>query len=74
MKFKVCKNLEYVQGHLTSGHGTVIIEAESEEEALKLAEKAFEDDNYEVEVDSYEIEDHSDFYGEAYFDDIDFED
>ena len=66
MKFKVCKNLDYVQGHLRYGHGTVIVEAESKEEALKLAEKAFEDDNYEVEVDSYEIEDHGDFYGEAY--------
>lgn len=74
MKFKVCKNLEYVQGHLRSGHGTVIVKAESKEEALKLAEKAFENDNYEVEVDSYEIEDCGDFYGEAYFDDVDFED
>ena len=66
MEFKVCKNLDYVQGHLRYGHGTITIEAESEEEALKLAEKAFEDDNYEVEVDSYEIEDYGDFYGEAY--------
>lgn len=66
MEFKVCKNLDYVQGHLRYGHGTVTIEAENEEEALKLAEKAFEDDNYEVEVDSYEIEDYGDFYGEAY--------
>lgn len=74
MKFKVCKNLEYVQGHLRYGHGSVIVEAESKEEALKLAEKAFEDDNYEVEVDSYEIEDCGDFCGEAYFDDVDFED
>lgn len=74
MKFKVCKNLEYVQGHLRSGHGTVIVEAESKEEALKLAEKAFEDDNYEIEVDSYGIEDWGDFCGETYFDDVDFED
>lgn len=73
MEFKVCKNLEYIRGYLKYGHGEVIVNAESKEEALKLAEKAFEDDNYEVEVDSYEIEDHGDFYGEAYFDDVDFE-
>ena len=66
MKFKVCKNLEYVRGYLRYGHGTVIVKAESEEEALKLAEKAFENDNYAVEVDDYEIEDCGDFYGEAY--------
>lgn len=66
MEFKVCKALEYVQGHLRSGHGTIIVEAESEEEALKLAEKAFEDGNYDIEVNSYEIDDCGDFYGEAY--------
>lgn len=56
MKFKVCKSLDYVQGHLRSGHGAVIVEAESKEEALKLAEKDFEDDNYEVEVEDIDFE------------------
>lgn len=66
MEFKVCKNLEYVRGYLKYGHGEVIVNAESEEEALAIAEKAFADDNYDVEVDDYEIEDCGNFYGEAY--------
>lgn len=66
MKFKVCKNLEYVRGYLKYGHGEVIVNAESEKEALAIAEEAFADDNYDVEVDDYEIEDCGNFYGEAY--------
>ena len=56
MEFKVCKNLEYVRGYLKYGHGEVIVNAESEEEALAIAEKAFENDGYNVEVDDYEIQ------------------
>ena len=66
MEFKVCKNLEYVRGYLKYGHGEVIVNAESEEEALAIAEEAFENDGYNVEVDDYEIEDCGNFYGEAY--------
>ena len=66
MEFKVCKNLEYVRGYLKYGHGEVIVNAESEKEALAIAEEAFADDNYDVEVDDYEIEDCGNFYGEAY--------
>lgn len=66
MEFKVCKNLEYVRGYLKYGHGEVIVNAESEEEALAIAEEAFENDSYNVEVDDYEIEDCGNFYGEAY--------
>lgn len=66
MKFKVCKNLEYVRGYLKYGYGEVIVNAESEKEALAIAEEAFADDNYDVEVDDYEIEDCGNFYGEAY--------
>lgn len=66
MEFKVCKNLEYVRGYLKYGHGEVIVNAESEEEALAIAEEAFKNDSYNVEVDDYEIEDCGNFYGEAY--------
>ena len=66
MEFKVCKNLEYVRGYLKYGHGEVIVNAESEEEALAIAEEAFENDGYNVEVDDYEIEDCGNFYGEVY--------
>lgn len=66
MEFKVCKNLEYVRGYLKYGHGEVIVNAENEEEALAIAEEAFADDNYDVEVDDYKIEDCGNFYGEAY--------
>lgn len=66
MKFKVCKDLEYVQGYVRYGHGEVIVDAESEEEALKLAEKSFKDGDYDVKVDSFEMEDCGDFYGKAY--------
>ena len=66
MEFKVCKNLEYVRGYLKYGHGEVIVNAESEEKALAIAEEAFENDGYNVEVDDYEIEDCGNFYGEAY--------
>ena len=66
MEFKVCKNLEYVRGYLKYGNGEVIVNAESEEEALAIAEEAFENDSYNVEVDDYEIEDCGNFYGEAY--------
>lgn len=66
MEFKVCKNLEYIQGYLKYGHGEVIIDAESEEEALAIAEEAFKNNEYDVEVDEYEIEDCGNFYGEAY--------
>mgnify|MGYP006918881295 FL=1 len=66
MEFKVCKNLEYVRGYLKYGHGEVIVNAESEEEALAIAEEAFENDGYNIEVDDYEIEDCGNFYGKAY--------
>lgn len=66
MEFKVCKNLEYVRGYLKYGHGEVIVNAESEEEALAIAEEAFENDDYYIELDDYEIEDCGNFYGEAY--------
>lgn len=66
MKFKVCKDLDYVKGFLRYGHGEVVVEAETPEEALKLAEKAFKDEDYDIEVDSYEIQDYGDFCGEAY--------
>ena len=66
MEFKVCKNLEYIQGYLKYGHGEVIVDAESEEEALAIAEEAFKNNEYDVEVDEYEIEDCGNFYGEAY--------
>jgi len=67
-KFKVCKNLDYVQGHLRYGHAEVTVEAETEEEALAKAEECFADHNYDVVVDDYEIEDCGDLYGEAYID------
>ena len=67
MEFKVCKNLEYVRGYLKYGHGEVIVNAESEKEALAIAEKAFADNDYDViKVDDYEVEDCGNFYGEAY--------
>lgn len=66
MEFKVCKNLEYVQGYLKYGHGEVIVDAESEEEALAIAEEAFRNNDYYIEVDECEIEDCGNFYGEAY--------
>lgn len=66
MEFKVCKNLEYVQGYLKYGHGEVIVDAESEEEALAIAEEAFRNNDYYIEVDECEIEDCGNFCGEAY--------
>lgn len=66
MKYKVCKHLDYIQGHLRYGHAETIVEAENEEEALKLAEKEFENENYDVVVDDYEIEDVGDFFGDSY--------
>ena len=66
MEFKVCKNLEYVQGYLKYGHGEVIVDAENEEEALAIAEEAFKNNDYYIEVDECEIEDCGNFCGEAY--------
>ena len=68
-KFRVCKDVDYVQGHLRNGHAEITIEAETEEEALEKAENCFNDDNfddYEIEVDDYEIDDYGDFFGKAY--------
>lgn len=69
MEFKVCKDLDYVQGHLRNGHVEILIEAKTEEEALEKAENFFNDDNFDdygIEVDDYEIEGHGDFFGKAY--------
>lgn len=66
MEFTVCKNFEYIRGYLKYGHGETIVHAESEEEALAIAEKAFADDDYYIELDDYEIEDCGNFYGKVY--------
>lgn len=65
-KFTVCKELEYVTGHLRYGHAAVEVEAETEEEALTKAEEYFDCGDYDVVVDDYEIDDCGSLYGDAY--------
>ncbi len=65
-KFKVCKDLDYVQGYLRYGHAEVTVTAETEEEALAKAEEYFADRNYDVVVDDYSVEDSGDPCGDAY--------
>ncbi len=53
-KFKVVVPCEYIVGHLRYGHGEAIIEAKDIEEAKQ---KAKEFDDYDIEIDDYEIDD-----------------
>lgn len=57
-KFKVKVPCNYVVGHLRYGHGEAIIEAETIEEAKKLAR---EYDDYDLIVDDYEVDDHDNY-------------
>lgn len=65
-KFKVCKDLDYVQGYLRYGHAEVNIEAETEEEALAKAEASFAARDFTVVIDDYSVEDCGDPCGDAY--------
>lgn len=67
MKYKICKDLDYVEGYLRYGHAEVNVEADSEEEALAKAEEMFaERGAYSVVVDDYCVNDCGDFVGKAY--------
>ena len=57
-KFKVYVPCEYIVGHLRYGHGEAIIEAENEEEAKKKAQM-YED--FDIEIDDFEIDDCGNF-------------
>jgi hypothetical protein len=56
-KFKVYVPLDYIQGYLRNGERVYEIEAESQEEALKLAKDS---DDYNNECTDYSIEDTGD--------------
>ena len=64
-KFTVTKELDYVQGYLRYGHAEVTVSAETEEEALALANDCFNDGNFSVVVDDYSVEDCGEPVGEA---------
>lgn len=64
-KFLVTKEANYVIGHLRSGHLEGYIEADSKEDALYKLENEGYDDDLELEIDDYEIED-ADFYGNGF--------
>ncbi len=54
-KYKVIIGTDYVQGYLKYGHGEAIVEANSPEEAKKIA---IENKDFELIVDNYSVEDH----------------
>lgn len=56
-KFKIYAPLDYVTGYLRYGHLEGEIEAETEEEALRIIEEEGIGDFCSVVVDSYSIED-----------------
>ena len=57
-KFKVYVDCDYLDGYLRYGHGEAIIEAKDIEEAKQ---KAKEYDDYDIIVDSYELNSHGNF-------------
>ena len=65
-KFKVGKDFDYITGYLKYGHAEVIVEAETEEEAKALAEEKFNDFEYKVVVDAFDIEDHGELENDSY--------
>lgn len=54
-KFNVTVGCEYVMGHLRYGHYEGIVEADTEEEAIKKAKDEIE--YFDLVIDDYEIED-----------------
>lgn len=66
-RFTFSLPVEYVQGHLRSGHYYGSVEAESLEEAIELITKNY--DCFDFEVDDYRIDD----IGSPFFDDLEIE-
>lgn len=70
MKFKVGRNVDYVQGHLRYGHKETLVEAKSKEELEeKLKDENFVNEIFEdsdLVVDDYEVDDYGEFYDDPW--------
>lgn len=70
MKFKVGRNVDYVQGYLRCGHKETLVEAESKEELEeRLKDENFVNEIFEdsdLVVDDYEVNDYGEFYDDPW--------
>lgn len=58
IKLKITQDLDYVEGHLRYGHMKLEIDKEEWDKMTKVEQEEYFEDNAEVIIDDYEIDDY----------------